>query len=383
MVSRLDWVPDRLLGVVATLAHADELIEHIGKLLFTYQAEGDDIVVLKEVLAGAVSRTVVEHVAPVPRKVPLLVADVLVTLRGAIEHTLFAEVEYLNGGTLDTNAAKKIEMPARATFSSFDDWAKGRARQVPNVLSSGSEIVRRIDALQPYHRVNDPEAHPLALLTEYTNHFKHRMPAITAVRIAAMIPEDQYPRRFSDLPVRPEEPVEAGDILAETPMGERNVVSLFPTIGINRPGTTRWPVLMKELADLAEWVRTQAVPRLIIDNSGPEIPARYEISTGHADERAAIARGVAVTAAEKYQRRLQAATLRLDLGESLGQMDGTLPGERISEWLSEMTDDEVLERWSKAQVRFDPTPEDQACAACFYMDLLDDARAFAEGRTGC
>lgn len=39
------------------------------------------------------SQTVVTRVAPIPRKVPLVVADALVALRNAIEHALFAEVE--------------------------------------------------------------------------------------------------------------------------------------------------------------------------------------------------------------------------------------------------------------------------------------------------
>jgi len=60
-----------------------------------------------------------------------------------------------------------------------------------------------------------------------------------------------------------EGPVKVGDVLAETPFGVRVPVTLFPTIGLNRPGTDRWPVLVTELDDIATWVRTQAVPILI------------------------------------------------------------------------------------------------------------------------
>ena len=62
----LPWLPDRHLGAVATLAHADELISQVGDLLFAYLRSGDVIAVreghrdhkrVKE-LAAAGTRTV-------------------------------------------------------------------------------------------------------------------------------------------------------------------------------------------------------------------------------------------------------------------------------------------------------------------------------------
>lgn len=45
-----DWLPERHLGVAATLSHADELIGQVGDLLFDYQSQPDGIISLKEVL---------------------------------------------------------------------------------------------------------------------------------------------------------------------------------------------------------------------------------------------------------------------------------------------------------------------------------------------
>src|SRR5690606_23354978 len=104
---------------------------------------------------------------------------------------------------------------------------------------------------------------------------------------------------MADIERRPEVPLQVGEVIAENPRGQHIPVALFPTIGINRPGTERWPVLMKELGELATWVRTQAVPRLItgIEPPSPVLPARYEISVGHEDERGALSRGSSTSAA--------------------------------------------------------------------------------------
>lgn len=75
---------------------------------------------LREVQAGAVSRTAVDYIAPDPTQVPLLVADALVALRAALEHGLFAEAEYLEGAPLDEKAARLVKMPSSATPKKFE-----------------------------------------------------------------------------------------------------------------------------------------------------------------------------------------------------------------------------------------------------------------------
>lgn len=180
-----DWLPDHHLSVAATLAHADEVIAQAADILFEYQTQPEGIIRLCEVLMVTHSQTVVTGMAPIPRKVPLLVADALVTLRNAIEHTLSAEVEHRDGA-LGEKAAKLVEMPARQTYDDFQTWVKGRTKNGPPSLQHGSQLLRRIDGLQPFHRTKDPQNHPLALLALHTNHSKHRAPAITAVGLAGI-----------------------------------------------------------------------------------------------------------------------------------------------------------------------------------------------------
>lgn len=341
----LPWLPDRHLGVVSTLAHADDLISQVGDLLSAYLRSGE-VLTIREVPSGAVSNAVVEAIAPIPRSVPLLVADALVTLRAAIEHTLFTEVEFLNGGPLDEKSARSVEMPASHTYEDFADWVKGRARRTPAAMAKGSELLRRIEGLQPYHRNIRPDLHPLARLALHTNHSKHRTPAITAVRLVTIIQDNAVPQSLSEVDLRPEVPLSVGDVIARTPLGRRVPSSLFPTIGINRPDTGQWPILMHELDEISCWVREQAVPRLVTGGHPPpeKIPASYKIDVGHVDERKAIGLGTPTAAAVRNKIRMGAATARQNLVDLLLPMSADLTTKMITAWAAQLSDEDVLER---------------------------------------
>ncbi|MEV8335062.1 hypothetical protein [Streptomyces niveus] len=219
----------------------------------------------------------------------------------------------------------------------------------------------------------------MARLTIHTNHAKHRTPAITAVRLAAMYRDDQVPRSMRDLPARPEEPIRVGDVIAQTPLGTKVPVTLFPTVGINRPGTDRWPVLMTELEEIFWWVRTQAVPRLITGGDLPEpaLPARYDISVGQEDERAAIAAGSMISAPERHKQRLDAANARGALVDLIGQIKGAPSVSGITAWAEHLTDEEVLERMSRLRTTFTYQPETLLRNADVLAALLDEVLNFA------
>lgn len=374
-----DWLPDRHLGVAATLSHADELIGQMSDLLFSYQAQPDGIVQLREVPDHHVSKTTVTGISPIPRKVPLLVADALVALRGGLEHTLFAEIEHLNGAPLEEKAARTVEMPACHTYDDFQKWLQKNSRNRPKELRAGGVLAARIEALQPYHRLDDPHEHPLARLVLHTNHAKHRTPAITAVRLAAMYRDDQVPRTLQEVARRPEQPLRIGEVIAETPLGAKSSATLFPTIGIHRPQTDRWPMLIRELDEISHWVRTQAVPRLITGGEPPTppLPARYETTVGHDDERHAIGTGSSATASERYQERLSAATARVDICDLLGDLDGAPPPQQITAWLAQLSDREVLEQMAKIKPVSDYNSDMMANFTAL-LKMCDEVRGFNE-----
>ena len=342
----LSWLPERHLSVVATLAHADELFTRLTDVLYDYQAANP--LSLHEMSDGRVSRTIVTAVAPLPRAIPLYVADVLTTLRAAVEHTLYAEVEHASGAPLTTIEARSVEMPALDTAEKFDKWVANRKARAPKPLRLRSPLLPRMRELQPYRLSKSPHEHPMARLAAYTNLAKHRMPAVAALRVAAVLPDQGNidPRvRLAD-PV--EAPVKVGDVLAEVPLGLRVPVTLFPTIGLNRPGTNQWPILVKELDDLATWVRTQAVPILITGTPDVDrLPASFNVAIGHDDERAAIDGGTDVTAENRHSKRLHVAGARSGLAETLELHPDKPNRESVARWVATLDDEAVLEHMAR------------------------------------
>ena len=252
-------------------------------------------------------------------------------------------------------------------------------RNGPASLYPGSDLLKRIEGLQPFHR-KDAENHPLARLVLHTNHAKHRTPAVTAVRIAAMYKADETPRSVASLPPQPEVPLRVGDVIAETPFGKQVPVTLFPTIGINRPGTDRWPVLMQEVEEISHWVRTQAVPRLVTgaDPPKPELPTRYDIAVGHVDERRAISMGTTLSAGDRHKQRLGAASVRMDMADTLGQLDGSPSAEQIAAWLDHLTDEEVLQRIARLKLTHTYDPDIVLDNFKILQGMRDEAVAFGE-----
>jgi len=375
------WLPDRHLGVAATLAHADEIIGQLSDVLYDYQRQPGGVVKPREEPSGMVSRSIVDRIAPIPRKVPLLAADSLVALRAALEHALFAEVEFMEGTPLVEEAARLVDVPAAETYHAFVEWTKKKSKHGPDSLQAGSTLVRRLEALQPYHLSRDPRRHPLARLVRHTNHAKHRTPAVTAVRLITTYAEGQTFTSLCDTTLRPEEPLQVGDVIAKTPMGEQVMTTLFTSVGVNRPGTDRWPVLMTEIAEIADWVRTQAVPRLLTgaEPMEPVLPAHFEIVVGHADERRAITDGSMTAAGTRYKDRLAAASARMDIPEWLTQVDGAPNAEQIAHWLDQLSDQEVLDRMRRLTPSFDYGSGTALHNIEVIKGLRDEAAEFVSG----
>jgi len=376
------WLPDRHLGVAATLTHADDVIGQAADIPFDYQSQPDGIIRLEERPAATYSETIVTGMAPIPRKVPLLVADALVALRNAIEHVIFTEVEHCDGA-LDKKSARLVEMPAAMSFDDFQEWISRRQKNGPSSLLRGSELVRRIEGLHPYQRTSAPQEHPMALLALHTNHSKHRAPALTAVRLAAIQREDQSPPSMADVQRLPEVPLQTGDVIARTPRGVYIPVALFPTIGINRPGTDRWPVLMKELEDLSSWVRAQAIPRLVtgVEPPSPALPARYDIFIGHDDERNAISAGSNMSAAERHQQRLQAASVRQNMIDILADLDGAPSHEQLAAWLNSLDDQQALALMSNLRLVTNYEPSILRSNHAALEAMLEDAWHYTGDRS--
>lgn len=380
MAPNYDWLPDHHLGAAAELSHADELIAQAGNLLFNYQVKSGNVIGLREESDGLVNKIAVESLLPIPRKLTLLAADAMVSLRGVLEHTLFAEIEYRDG-PLSEDWAKLVEMPAKLDYKGFAEWRKGRDRKGPPALAADGDLMRTIESLQPFQRQIKPAEHPLARLTAHTNHAKHRKQAVAAVLLPVVYREDRIPQSLAELEKRPERPLRLGEVVFTAPVGEVAPLCLNPTIGLNRPNTDEWPILMHELRDIADWVRKQAVPRLISSGEPPagELPARFDISVGYGDERLAIAGGSHVSAVSRQTDRLVAASARLDLVDLIGMVPGSPGPEQIGHWLAQLPDEQVIEKVDRLEVfKGMSSASDGERAMGVLNDILTEALGFLQ-----
>lgn len=372
-MSRRDysWLPDHHLHVAATLAHVDGLIDKVGALLFDYLKPGP--LSFDNVHDDATSSVTITEVAPLPPAVSRFSADALTQLRAAIEHTVFAEVAHEISRDLSDVEAKRIEMPSCARAEDFDSWVSSRLRKSIPPLQLGAPLANRIRDLQPYHR-RRPDEHPLRRLAEHTNHSKHRSPSVAATMLGVVIPGRYDP----DLVIAsgPDRPLRPGDVLVSGPRDRPVPLSIWPKVSIQRPHTGTWHVLMTELTEIEEWVRTVAIPHLIIGrHDASPLPPQLDVTRGYVDLRAALPDAGTVAAAVRSSERIQADVLRVEITEILASHTSTDPG-IIQRWLSAMNDREVLSvqsRLAGPAERRDPRGVDREIRL-----LVSEARAFSE-----
>ncbi|TFD01315.1 hypothetical protein E3T28_07095 [Cryobacterium sinapicolor] len=365
------WLPPHQEHVAYTLAHVDQLIAQVGKLLWGYMDR--EVFTFDTLPHPRGSAVTITKVQPFPEGIARVFADATTQLRAAIEHTIFAEVEHSLGRDLSPEEAQTIEMPARLTEESFTSWLGHSKRKLIPAFAPGAALSTRVSRLQPFHDV-DPTVHPMRLLAEYTNFAKHRAPAITTVRVGPVMPDRDVP---GVQVVEFDEPVPArvGDVLVHGPRRAKVGVSIYPFIASQRPHTGTWHVLMKELGELADWVRTVAIPTLVTGDAtvDPLIPG-IDISVGHGSLEDALTGARRETAFVLNQTRVIARGIRGDLAESLTQTSrGTLSLEDAKRWLDGLGDAEVIRRLD--EVGFSSTPAKALRAYKILKGHVREARA--------
>lgn len=365
------WLPDHQLHAALTLAHVDAIIEQVGSVLFDYLAPPGPLT-LENVEDGELAHVTVASVAPLPAAVARYAADALTQLRAAVEHTIFAEVEHQLGRSMNSDEARRVEMPACTTASDFQGWLSGRRRPQLPPLADGSPLVGRIRDLQPYQR-KDFDNHPMRLLAEHTNHAKHRTPSVAATQLALVRPD--APAENLVIASATGEPVKAGDILATSGRYEHIPISVWPKVAIQRPHTGDWNVLVKELGQIEEWVRMVAIPLLVTGTYEVDpLPPQVDLSRGFEDSRAALAEAGAMSASERFMQRLAAHHVRDNLPETLTTVPGAPTLEAIQRWVASLNDNEVLAKQDRLTVpvqRRDVRGVDRAA-----RELLAEVAAF-------
>lgn len=354
-----------------TLAHVDQLIAQVAELLWGYMDR--EVFTIENVPHPRGVAVTIGSVQPFPEAIARVFADATTQLRAAIEHTIFAEVEHHLGRDLTSQEARSIEMPAFITEELFDGWLAHRTRSQISAFAPDAELVSRIRLLQPF-QCDEPADHPMRLLAEYTNFAKHRAPAVTTVRVGPVMLDREAPGlevvQYDDLvPARP------GDILVVGPRRTKVGVSIYPLIASQRPHTETWHVLMRELGDLADWVRKDAIPMLVsgITAVSPLAPG-IDISIGHESLDEALLKARQETAFEFNQTRVLARGLREDFAINLAEASrGTLSVEAANGWLDGLDDAGVVSRFD--QIGSAPNPAETLRAWRVLKSLVREAIA--------
>lgn len=338
----LSWLPDSQIPVASTLAHADDLIARVGELVIAHSRD-EGAIELHDVYEAGMVHSQVSAVRPLARAISLYTADALTTLRAAVEHALFAEVEAGTKRPLKEAEQRSVEMPACETAPAFDQWVHKRKKNAPPPLLLGSNLLARMRTLQPYRR-KDPAEHPLRVLAAHSNLAKHRMPAVTATRVSLVHSWEPAPGLIVAPPTT--EPVQVGQTLASLPPGRVVPLDIWPSIAIRRPHTGEWKLLVDELEYIADWVRRVAIPVLITgshDSIDP-LPATFVTDRGHLDERTAIAVGTRESARERGRHDIAVEIARKDLPAILALHPSKPDLAMLEAWVRDLDPDQVLER---------------------------------------
>jgi hypothetical protein len=367
------WLPRHQEHVAYTLAHVDKLIAQIGELLWAYMDR--DVFTTSNFPHPRGSAVTITHVQPFPEGIARVFADATTQLRAALEHAIFAEVEHTLGRDLNAQEARLIEMPAMLTEETFVSWLDQPKRKLIAALAEGATVSTRIRRLQPFNS-DEPTAHPMRLLAEYTNFAKHRAPAITTVRVGPVLLDREVPGvhvvQFDD-PV----PARVGDVLVHGPRNVTVGVSIYPLIASQRPHTGTWHVLMNELGDLANWVRVEAIPMLVTgsDAVDPIFPG-IDLAVGHESLEDALASASRDTAFTLNQTRVMARGSRDGFADNLAEVSrGALSRESAKRWLDGLDDAEVVRRLG--QVGSASTPAETLRAYKVLKTHVRDALACA------
>ena len=331
-----DWLPPHQRHLLFTLAHIDAGIERLVRVLYDYVLLGP-IECDYRILDGR-KDVLVRRISPIPEAVPRLVSDVLRLLHASIDHALLAEIEHLTARALTPAEVQAVGMPVMEDRATLAAWvSQTHLRTLPALQTSGP-LRTRIESLQPFAHA-DQQRHPLKVLAEYNDLSKHRMPAVAVVRLGTVVLE----HRAAGLTLVGEEeddgPLSAGDALVSVPAGMRVPMEIWPAIGIRRPCSGTWVVLMRELRDLEVWVRTQALPILIKGTAEVDpLPPHLDISVAYADYCDAFAAAQGTPAAERQQLRPEDQDARKDLPEVFRQKLPDVPTEAVEAFVSTLSD---------------------------------------------
>ncbi len=146
-----------------------------------------------------------------PAHLSVVIGDIVNNLRSSLDHLAW-QLVIANGGTPRTSPPT-TQFPLHGSRT----MSNGKLRKIEVAGGVAPKALAVVESLQPYHRVQDPGKHPLALLAELSNIDKHR-----TLHTATMGNRDIEVTLVRDDGER------IKGIAAEGPVRHRDVVAIFP-----------------------------------------------------------------------------------------------------------------------------------------------------------
>lgn len=332
------WLPEHQSHAFFTTAHVNKIVANLTSVLERYQS-GEPVKLERRVTATE-EHVVLIGIAPLPQAVSRLFADALNAARNALEHCLFAEVGHRLDRPPSVHESKALEVPALTRLEDFETWAKHKHRASTGLFARGDDLYERLLRLQPLQR-KDTDAHPLRVLTAHTNYAKHREPSLSVTRVAQVTRDSDLTRK----PIDSLEIMEAGQVLASVPLGTRELFSIWPEVAVQRPHTGQWLTLMKDVGEIVDWVRTIALPVLIMGRTDlPRIPPQLDIELAYESTDDAWRAAGEIPAAKVMQNAIGAAGLRVSMLDMLVLTYGEGSRDAFRRWFTAMDDATVMAR---------------------------------------
>lgn len=167
-----------------------------------------------------------------PAHLSVVIGDIVNNLRSSLDHLAW-QLVIANGGTPQTSPpTTQFPLHRSRTTSS------GKLRKIEIAGGVAPKALAAVESLQPYHRVQDPGKHPLALLAELSNIDKHR-----TLHTASMGNKDIEVTLVRENGERirataAEGPVRHGDVLAIFPLTFDDLHPLLDELTIEIRGST-------------------------------------------------------------------------------------------------------------------------------------------------
>lgn len=322
----MNWLPEELHPVAMRLARADALAYELALTALAWSRGPNDegAITLRQVERTPGTYDVdVTSIRPVPPLAAMLFSEAVHHLRAAVDNALYYVAEKEHGQPFTPDQARAVAMPTRDDPIKFAGDVKRMTtgRNALAAFAPDTTLGKRVASLQPFNDsarvpsmsprlaammgVTVVEAHPLALLRDYSNEDKHREIRLGAAGLLTQVMDSGWTESIG----KGMQHAEVGMTLATVTKGIMTAIEISPALQVRRPDGT-WVAPGPELDEIARHVADVVIPTLLGGFSVTGlIPAHIDLSDNGETLPERLAKGGKARAHERVQSTMAAALL--------------------------------------------------------------------------